>query len=140
MSLTDVRSSCWFHDLKSHMASTHNATGSMTQSATRSGSQSKSSSPRQSVKAARHHIPAMTIEMPAITEQTGESSRRIEDNCDGRKEDMTSTITISATARMAGQTVAPFLQKHIPEQYAPLGVQQKAASYPKKDTNTKYCY
>jgi F-box and WD-40 domain protein MET30 len=82
----------------------------------------------------------MTIEMPTIMQRTGENSRRIKDNCDGRKEDMTSTITISATARMAGQTVAPFLQKHIPEQYAPLGVQQKAASYLQKDPNTKYCY
>lgn len=32
--------------------------------------------------------------------------------------------------------MAPFLAKHIPEQYAPLGVQEETDDNP----NTKYCY
>lgn len=45
----------------------------------------------------------------------------------------------SASSRTAGQTVAPFLAKHIPLQYAPLGtVLPPAAS--RRDPNTKYCY
>lgn len=46
------------------------------------------------------------------------------------------SITIASTAKLAGQTVAPFLARHIPDQYAPLG--SKAAAT--KDPNSKYCY
>ena len=49
-------------------------------------------------------------------------------------------ISISATSKQAGQTVAPFLAKHIPEQYAPVGGLDVAANAKMKDPNTKYCY
>ena len=50
------------------------------------------------------------------------------------------SITISATSKQATQTVAPFLAKHIPEQYAPMGGLDQAGHSRSKDTNTKYCY
>ena len=50
------------------------------------------------------------------------------------------SITISATSKQATQTVAPFLAKHIPEQYAPMGGLDEAGHSRSKDTNTKYCY
>lgn len=50
--------------------------------------------------------------------------------------------SISITTKLAGQTIAPFLAKHIPDQYAPLGglEQQHRDSLAKRDANTKYCY
>ena len=62
------------------------------------------------------------------------------DNCDGdHNSDFDPRITISTTSKMAGQTVAPFLAKHIPDQYAPLPKSQPATAS-QKDPNTKYCY
>ncbi len=49
-------------------------------------------------------------------------------------------ISISSTSKLAGQTVAPFLAKHIPEQYAPLGIQTQLENPSNKTSNTKYCY
>jgi len=49
-------------------------------------------------------------------------------------------ITLSATSKLAGQTVTPFLLKHIPDQYAPMGGVDSTGSPKAKDSNTKYCY
>ena len=49
-------------------------------------------------------------------------------------------ISISATSELAGRTVAPFLAKHIPAQYAPLGAPDQPRSPANKNPNTKYCY
>ena len=43
-------------------------------------------------------------------------------------------ISISPNPRLTGQTVAPFLIKHIPNQYAPSGGPSNA------NASTKYCY
>lgn len=62
------------------------------------------------------------------------------DNCDGdHNSEFDPRITISTTSKMAGQTVAPFLAKHIPDQYAPLPKAQPTTTS-QKDPNTKYCY
>ena len=45
-----------------------------------------------------------------------------------------------AKLRVAGQTVAPFLAKHIPDQYAPLGIHDETRTLPEGSSNTKYCY
>ncbi|KIW93254.1 uncharacterized protein Z519_05859 [Cladophialophora bantiana CBS 173.52] len=53
------------------------------------------------------------------------------------------SITIASTAKHADQNVAPFLAKHIPSQYAPLGNAGKPATHhydPMKDPNSKFCY
>ncbi|KAF7903844.1 uncharacterized protein EAE98_006191 [Botrytis deweyae] len=63
----------------------------------------------------------------------------MEDNCRADHDHSDPTITISSTSKLAGQTVAPFLAKHIPEQYAPFGPPQ-TTSISRKDPNTKYCY
>lgn len=49
-------------------------------------------------------------------------------------------ISISASSKQASQTVAPFLAKHIPEQYAPGGGLDSSGNAKMKDPNTKYCY
>lgn len=50
------------------------------------------------------------------------------------------SITIASTAKFAGQTVAPFLTRHIPDQYAPLGGPNGSQKEPVKDPNSKFCY
>lgn len=57
-----------------------------------------------------------------------------------RMEEQETNIGISATSKLAGQTVAPFLAKHIPEQYAPLGGSDLPNDPTNKNPNTKYCY
>ncbi|KAL2064303.1 hypothetical protein VTL71DRAFT_4797 [Oculimacula yallundae] len=96
---------------------------------------------------------AMTVQMPSdsrtdIREQTRDMATVSEageppshDNCnrqhagDGRDP----TIALSSSSKVAGMTVAPFLARHIPEQYAPMGAGATSA-ITQKDPNTKYCY
>jgi F-box and WD-40 domain protein MET30 len=47
----------------------------------------------------------------------------------------TDIIAISANTKQASQAIAPFLTKHIPEQYGPPGQSDSV-----KDPSTKYCY
>ena len=47
---------------------------------------------------------------------------------------------ISTTSKLAGQIVAPFLAKHIPDQYAHMGGMDSSGSSKASDPNTKYCY
>ena len=54
--------------------------------------------------------------------------------------DQEESITISATSKQATQTVAPFLAKHIPEQYKPMSGMDPAGDGRSKGNNTKYCY
>jgi len=49
-------------------------------------------------------------------------------------------ISISVSSKHAGQTVAPFLARHIPNSYAPGGGVDAAGKAKRKDPNTKYCY
>ena len=60
-------------------------------------------------------------------------------NHDGHSPDIVKdrSITIASTAKLASQRVAPFLAKHIPDQYAPLGSGSKGHN---GDLNSKYCY
>ena len=63
-----------------------------------------------------------------------------QDNCDeNHNSEFDPRITLSSTSKMAGQTVAPFLAKHIPDQYAPLPKIQPSSTL-QKDPNTKFCY
>ena len=53
------------------------------------------------------------------------------------------SITIASTAKHAYQTVAPFLARHIPSQYAPLGNADAPNGHgfdPLKENNSKFCY
>jgi hypothetical protein len=50
------------------------------------------------------------------------------------------SITIASTAKFADQAVAPFLTRHIPDQYAPLGGPNGTQRKPSKDPNSKLCY
>lgn len=50
------------------------------------------------------------------------------------------SITIASTAKHARKTVAPFLAKHIPSQYAPLGKNSKSNDAAENDTNSRFCY
>lgn len=51
-----------------------------------------------------------------------------------------SDMMIQSTSKLAGQTIAPFLTKHIPEQYAILGGRRDSTTSVIKDPNTMYCY
>lgn len=82
-------------------------------------------------------LPPTRIDMPARITEPEDGDRPSHDNCDSRDDEMDPTISISSTSRIAGQTVAPFLAKHIPEQYAPLGLQTKSVE---KNPSTKFCY
>jgi hypothetical protein len=62
-----------------------------------------------------------------------------QDNCDDKPLQTDPSTSIASTKRFAGQTVAPFLARHIPEQYAPLGITPQPPTS-RKDPNTKYCY
>jgi F-box/WD-40 domain protein MET30 len=47
------------------------------------------------------------------------------------------SITIASTAKLGNKTIAPFLARHIPDQYAPLGSARNATS---TDPSSKFCY
>ena len=51
-------------------------------------------------------------------------------------------ITSASTAKLAPQAVAPFLAKHVPSQYAPLGIRSDDQDDVQRpvDPNSKYCY
>lgn len=61
-------------------------------------------------------------------------------NNDRRGTDKMAEISISSTTKLAEQTVAPFLAKHIPHQYAPLGTHALPEKPSHEVENTKYCY
>ena len=69
-------------------------------------------------------------------ESNSQKSSAVIDNCDDEK----SNISFSATPKQAGQTVAPFLAKHIPAQYLPAGQVEPSSTDRRTDSNTKYCY
>ena len=76
--------------------------------------------------------------LAALSPTNGEKSQKpgaVTDSCDDEKK----SISISATSRQAGQTVAPFLAKHIPDQYAPAGGSE-VSGRGQRNANTKYCY
>lgn len=50
-------------------------------------------------------------------------------------------LLISIPTAHLGQTIGPFLAKHIPDQYAPLGGSSQHKDSPaQSNPNTKYCY
>ncbi|KAI9798715.1 MAG: hypothetical protein M1826_005663 [Phylliscum demangeonii] len=51
-----------------------------------------------------------------------------------------SRLATPVKLKMAGETVAPFLAKHIPDQYAPMGNQLNGPRLPDGGSSTKYCY
>lgn len=89
-----------------------------------------------------HHGYPMSLDLPEKRTAELENScveQHSEDNCDKNHDPLDATITIMSTSKQAGMTVAPFLAKHIPEQYAPMGL-PVMKSQTQKDPNTKYCY
>jgi hypothetical protein len=121
------------------MASTYRHTDHMGYlPASESNSDSESPiSPFRTSAFLRRDLLAMKMDMLSNTRQQECGDAPTQDNCDG-KHDEVDPISISSTTRVAGQTVAPFLAKHIPGQYAPLGAQETMNT--QKNPNTKYCY
>jgi hypothetical protein len=60
------------------------------------------------------------------------------DNCDVSEDEM--DLNLSSSTKFAGHTVAPFLAKHIPVQYAPLGGLVGPEDIAQKSPSTKFCY
>lgn len=92
--------------------------------------------------AKKRRLSLMRAGIPAsgnTTEDTQLCGSIVNGGCKEPALDSDENITISSTSKFAGQTVAPFLAKHIPEQYAPLGGSDRSTGL-HEDPNTKYCY
>ena len=91
---------------------------------------------------ASHQLPAtipMSADMPpASADFEGTPTQDMSSSKDTDDHDL--ALVLAANSRMAGQTVAPFLARHIPEQYAPLGAQPLSEAPANGDANTMYCY
>lgn len=100
---------------------------------------------RQSGVAARAHNNAspssfQTIAHPHTLDEEETAHPPSMDHC---HEDEHAEIPISSMSRLAGQQVAPFLAKHIPAAYAPLGradMSMASVTASRGDPNTKFCY
>lgn len=76
-------------------------------------------------------IPSRSIFGPALTKKD------IEEDADSTAHYSSETPT--TPAKLANRNVAPFLARHIPDQYAPLG--SRAGEYSENNkANSKYCY
>ena len=58
----------------------------------------------------------------------------------GAEERHEQSRTIASTAKLTSRAVAPFLTRHIPNQYAPLGSTKDGSTNAPKDPNSKFCY
>ncbi|KAI9741058.1 MAG: hypothetical protein M1834_002771 [Cirrosporium novae-zelandiae] len=70
-------------------------------------------------------------------------SEQGEDSETTKEEDLSNNISAfakSANSKMADQTITPFLAKHIPNQYAPLGHAIQTKNQTNSFPNSKYCY
>ncbi|TAQ85736.1 hypothetical protein B7494_g5929 [Chlorociboria aeruginascens] len=101
--------------------------------------------PRQGDDPAQPKPHRMAVDLPEPRMDEGQGPVEAgqapsKDSCGGNHDVADATIAISSTSKRAGQTVAPFLAKHIPNQYAPLGLQPQPRITSQRDPNTKYCY
>ena len=94
---------------------------------------------RRRLSLMQDHSPPMEVSLSEVEDEViiknaakGSNKERIADQ--------DANITISSTSKQACQTVAPFLAKHIPAQYAPLGSSTHSNGVNAEITNTKYCY
>lgn len=92
------------------------------------------SSPRQSARMMSVEIP------PEINAHRNGTVGMLLDDDGWPPEKKDKSMTIASTAKLAGQAVAPFLAKHIPDQYAPLGGPSQVKADESKNPNSKYCY
>ena len=60
------------------------------------------------------------------------------DEADRRAEAKDASISLSSSSEQASQSIAPFLQRHIPQQYDPLG--RASQSSQTDGSSTKFCY
>ena len=85
---------------------------------------------RDAIRPSRSLLPYHLDKLP---DQIAESTQPL-------KAETTRNITLSASSKLAGQTVAPYMTKHIPGQYARTGGAESPNSLKMKDSNSKYCY
>lgn len=88
----------------------------------------------------RTSLPSIVLPENNIARGYANPAARFDGPSDEDQTEGEESITISATSKQATQTVAPFLAKHIPEQYAPMGGLDHSGGSTSKETNTKYCY
>ena len=89
-----------------------------------------------------NHQDKDTIEMLEL-EQYRQDGDFTQDNCDAEHDHKNGAIKALSTSKATSQTVTPYLIKHIPNQYAPLGPPLDITALQKtkpKDPNSKYCY
>ncbi|EED19784.1 sulfur metabolite repression control protein SconB, putative [Talaromyces stipitatus ATCC 10500] len=69
--------------------------------------------------------------------------RSIFDNSSGSRQltdEHTNQERAISKAKLADENIAPFLAKHIPSQYAPLGADASKTTGPPRPMNSRYCY
>lgn len=94
---------------------------------------------RRLARAAGHAVSDGVHDYEDANSKTGPSIRNTSFTKD-HKTIESANVTISTSSKLAGQIVAPFLTKHIPQQYAHLGAMDSFGSPKIKDSSTKYCY
>ena len=94
---------------------------------------------RRLARPAEHVLPDGDHDYEAPNSSTGPIVRHASSSIDPKAVENTN-VTMSTSSKLAGQIVAPFLTKHIPEQYAHLGAMDSFGSPKIKDSSTKYCY
>lgn len=82
------------------------------------------------------------VDIPHHIDALKQNGHTIETDLESHSPDSTKekSITITSTAKFADQTVAPFLTRHIPQQYAPLGGLNSSQGKASKDPNSRFCY
>lgn len=125
------------------MASAHTDSMPLGQSAQVPDHRPKRVSLRQGMRIEMPSGPASDLEQDANEGRPAPDDNEqllfLEDNCEKSHDGADAMITMDSTTKIAGLNVAPFLAKHIPEQYAPLGA-PTSTTQTRKDPNTKYCY
>jgi len=101
----------------------------------------ESPSKRRRILLPKRAVPSTTdtvlsVPCPHYISQATQTSLQEQVCGDNEDED----IPLSASSKRAGQTVAPFLARHIPDQYAHMGVPDQLGNSRPKDPNSKYCY
>ena len=87
--------------------------------------------------------PTYSTPATSLFNDRDDTSARLSVVHQGILSDEDKNASMSVSPRLVGQTVAPFLARHVPSQYAPLGQPNKPKTSTVAKTenpNTKYCY
>ncbi|KAL1964944.1 hypothetical protein VTN77DRAFT_6297 [Rasamsonia byssochlamydoides] len=99
----------------------------------RNESDETSLSPRKRRRSGDYTMTSSVNGSRSLFNSAAESSEKENDPTDADRE--------TAKAKLADENVAPFLARHIPDQYAPMGLRaDKVVEQPPSNVNSRYCY